>query len=55
MAKKIPSKPETKSSQRPLSRRKFLAATAASGGGAAAIGFPMISRADTISMKWQST
>lgn len=55
MAKKIPSKPETKSSQRPLSRRKFLAATAASVGGAAAIGFPMISRADTISMKWQST
>jgi TRAP-type mannitol/chloroaromatic compound transport system substrate-binding protein len=55
MAKKTPSKPETKSSQRPLSRRKFLAATAASVGGAAAIGFPMISRADTINMKWQST
>jgi TRAP-type mannitol/chloroaromatic compound transport system substrate-binding protein len=44
---------------RPISRRKFLAATAASVGGAATLGFPMISRAETITVKmqgaWSST
>jgi TRAP-type mannitol/chloroaromatic compound transport system substrate-binding protein len=56
MAKKTPSKPETKSSQRPLSRRKFLAATAASVGSAAAIGFPSITRAaEPVNLRFQST
>ncbi len=58
MSKRIASKSKSaslKNSKPPMSRRKFLAATAASVGGAAAIGFPMISRADTVSMKWQST
>jgi len=58
ISKSNPAKP--KDSQRPLSRRKFLAATAASVGGAATIGFPMISKAaDTITVKmqgaWSST
>ena len=44
-----------KNPRSPLSRRKFLAATAASVGGAAAIGFPMISRAEAITMRFQST
>ena len=35
------------------SRRKFLTRTAATVGGAAAIGFPMISRAETITVKMQ--
>ena len=44
-----------KNPRSPLSRRKFLAATAASVGGAAAIGFPMISRAEATTMRFQST
>ncbi len=44
-----------KKSQRSMTRRKFLTATAASVGGAAAIGFPMISRAEAITMRFQST
>ncbi len=58
MNKKTTSKSKSagsKSSRQPMSRRKFLAATAASVGGAAAIGFPMISRAEAISMRFQST
>ncbi|MEK7716495.1 MAG: twin-arginine translocation signal domain-containing protein [Pseudomonadota bacterium] len=44
-----------KTSQRSMTRRKFLTATAASVGGAAAIGFPMISRAEVTSLRFQST
>jgi len=44
-----------KKSQRSMTRRKFLTATAASVGGAAAIGFPMISRAATTTLRFQST
>ncbi|WP_372523132.1 TRAP transporter substrate-binding protein [Sulfuricaulis sp.] len=40
---------------RSMTRRKFLTATAASVGGAAAIGFPMISRAEITSLRFQST
>ncbi len=40
---------------RSMTRRKFLTATAASVGGAAAIGFPMISRAETTTLRFQST
>ncbi|MGA9031892.1 MAG: twin-arginine translocation signal domain-containing protein [Sulfuricaulis sp.] len=40
---------------RSMTRRKFLTATAASVGGAAAIGFPMISRAEVTSLRFQST
>ena len=47
--------PKLKNSQRSMSRRKFLTATAASVGGAAAIGFPMISRAETTTLRFQST
>ncbi len=52
-SKSNPAKP--KNSQRPMSRRKFLTATAASVGGAAAIGFPMVSRAEATTMRFQST
>jgi TRAP-type mannitol/chloroaromatic compound transport system substrate-binding protein len=58
MHKKTTSKsksPKPKNSQRPMSRRKFLTATAASVGGAAAIGFPMIARAEITSLRFQST
>ncbi|MDO8705552.1 MAG: hypothetical protein Q7J84_11460 [Sulfuricaulis sp.] len=58
MHKKTTSKsksPKLKNSQRPMSRRKFLTATAASVGGAAAIGFPMIARAEITSLRFQST
>src|SRR3989337_1241582 len=44
-----------KTSQSSMTRRKFLTATAASVGGAAAIGFPMISRAQATSLRFQST
>ncbi len=44
-----------KKSQRSMTRRKFLTVTAASVGGAAAIGFPMISRAEITSLRFQST
>jgi TRAP-type mannitol/chloroaromatic compound transport system substrate-binding protein len=55
MNKKLTSKSNTAEPKksRPLSRRKFLAATAASVGGAATLGFPMISRAETITVKMQ--
>jgi TRAP-type mannitol/chloroaromatic compound transport system substrate-binding protein len=56
MNKKLTSKSNStklKTTQRPMSRRKFLSATAASVGGAAALGFPMISRAETITVKMQ--
>ena len=61
MNKKLTSKSTAAGSKksRPISRRKFLAATAASVGGAATLGFPMISRAETITVKmqgaWSST
>src|SRR3990167_6569032 len=58
MNKKTTSKSKSlklKNSQRSMSRRKFLAATAASVGGAAAIGFPAISRAEAITLRFQST
>ena len=58
MNKKLTSKSnlaKTKNSKQPMSRRKFLTATAASVGGAAAIGFPMISRAEVTSLRFQST
>jgi TRAP-type mannitol/chloroaromatic compound transport system substrate-binding protein len=61
MNKKLTSKSTTAEPKksRPISRRKFLAATAASVGGAATLGFPMISRAETITVKmqgaWSST
>ncbi|GAB4512787.1 MAG: TRAP transporter substrate-binding protein [Sulfuricaulis sp.] len=45
----------SKNSARAMSRRKFLTATAASVGGAAAIGFPAIVKAQVTSMRWQST
>ncbi len=45
----------SKNSARAMSRRKFLTATAASVGGAAAIGFPAIVKAQVKSMRWQST
>ncbi|MBI3575682.1 MAG: twin-arginine translocation signal domain-containing protein [Gammaproteobacteria bacterium] len=44
-----------KTSRRSMTRRKFLTATAASVGGAAAIGFPMISRAEITTLRFQST
>ena len=56
MNKKLTSKSnltKPKTTQRPMSRRKFLTATAASVGGAATLGFPMISRAATITVKMQ--
>jgi len=39
--------------KQPMSRRKFLTATAATVGGAATLGFPMVSRAETITVKMQ--
>jgi TRAP-type mannitol/chloroaromatic compound transport system substrate-binding protein len=42
-----------KEPKQPMSRRKFLTATAATVGGAATIGFPMVSRAETITVKMQ--
>ncbi|MCR4333005.1 MAG: hypothetical protein NUV34_09965 [Sulfuricaulis sp.] len=44
-----------KKSQRSMTRRKFLTVTAASVGGAAAIGFPAIVKAQVTSMRFQST
>jgi TRAP-type mannitol/chloroaromatic compound transport system substrate-binding protein len=44
-----------KNSARAMSRRKFLTATAASVGGAAAIGFPAIVKAEVTSLRFQST
>ena len=59
MGKKTTSKSKSarlKDSRQAMSRRKFLTATAASVGGAAAIGFPMISRgAEPITLRFQST
>ncbi len=52
--KKSPAVSRSTSAPKPA-RRKFLAGAAAATAGAATIGFPMISRAETISMKWQST
>jgi TRAP-type mannitol/chloroaromatic compound transport system substrate-binding protein len=49
------SKSATLKKSRSMTRRKFLTATAASVGGAAAIGFPMISRAEITSLRFQST
>jgi TRAP-type mannitol/chloroaromatic compound transport system substrate-binding protein len=49
------SKSATLKKSRAMTRRKFLTATAASVGGAAAIGFPMISRAEITSLRFQST
>jgi len=59
MNKKTTSKSKSarlKNSRQAMSRRKFLTATAASVGGAAAIGFPMISRGvETHTFRFQST
>jgi len=59
MGKKTTSKSKStrlKDSRKAMSRRKFLTATAASMGGAAAIGFPMISRgAEPVTLRFQST
>lgn len=58
MNKKTTSKSKStrlKDSRKAMSRRKFLTATAASVGGAAAIGFPMVSRAETTTLRFQST
>ena len=52
--KKSPAASRSTSAPKPA-RRKFLAGAAAATAGAATIGFPMISRAETINMKWQST
>ncbi len=46
---------KTKKQKPETSRRKFLAGAAASAAGAATLGFPMISSAATVSMRWQST
>jgi TRAP-type mannitol/chloroaromatic compound transport system substrate-binding protein len=42
-------------SLKPASRRRFLAATAATAAGAASLGFPMVSRAATTTLRFQST
>jgi TRAP-type mannitol/chloroaromatic compound transport system substrate-binding protein len=42
-------------SLKPSSRRRFLAATAATAAGAASLGFPMVSRAATTTLRFQST
>jgi TRAP-type mannitol/chloroaromatic compound transport system substrate-binding protein len=39
----------------PATRRKFLSRTAAGAAGAAALGFPMVSRAQTVNFRFQST
>ncbi|MHB8474589.1 MAG: twin-arginine translocation signal domain-containing protein, partial [Gammaproteobacteria bacterium] len=45
-----------RNSRQTISRRKFLTATAASMGGVAAIGFPMISRSvEPVTLRFQST
>ncbi|MDH4134942.1 MAG: TRAP transporter substrate-binding protein [Gammaproteobacteria bacterium] len=44
-----------KSSKPATTRRKFLAGAAAATAGAATMGFPMISKAAPVSMRWQST
>jgi TRAP-type mannitol/chloroaromatic compound transport system substrate-binding protein len=49
------SRDKTKKQKPATSRRQFLAASAAATAGAATLGFPMISRAATVNMKWQST
>jgi len=41
--------------KRDVTRRKFLAAATAGAAGAATLGFPMISKAAPVSMRWQST
>ena len=46
---------EPPAEQRSPGRRKFLAASAATVGGAAALGFPMVSRAQTVTLNFQST
>jgi TRAP-type mannitol/chloroaromatic compound transport system substrate-binding protein len=43
------------SSLKPSSRRRFLAATAATAAGAASLGFPAVSRAATTTLRFQST
>src|ERR1700730_11661857 len=49
-------KPEVSGRTPEVSRRKFLTGAAAAAGGAAALGFPMIAKAQgPISMRWQST
>lgn len=55
MRKRITSKSKSPQPKSPMSRRKFLAATAASVGGAATVGFPMIARAETVNLRFQST
>jgi TRAP-type mannitol/chloroaromatic compound transport system substrate-binding protein len=49
------SREKTKKQKPATSRRQFLAGAAAATAGAATLGFPMISRAATINMRWQST
>jgi TRAP-type mannitol/chloroaromatic compound transport system substrate-binding protein len=47
--------PVSKTAEPKASRRRFLSGAAAATAGAATLGFPMISKAATVSMKWQST
>ncbi len=54
MPTKIKTKTTTKQKSS-MSRRKFLATTAVTVGGAATIGFPAIVKAQVTSMRWQST
>ncbi len=49
------SRPVRAASAKKLSRRKFLTGAAVSVGGAAAIGFPAIVRADVVNLRFQST
>jgi TRAP-type mannitol/chloroaromatic compound transport system substrate-binding protein len=49
------SRDKTKKQKSATSRRQFLAASAAATAGAATLGFPMVSRAQTVNMRWQST
>jgi TRAP-type mannitol/chloroaromatic compound transport system substrate-binding protein len=57
MRKKTTKKPDTTAAtpKRAVTRRNFLAAAAASTAGAAALGFPMISKAAPVNLRFQST
>ena len=53
--KKLPTNSASKAGSRTVSRRNFLATAAAATAGTAALGFPMISRAAPVQLKFQST
>ncbi|BAU49932.1 C4-dicarboxylate ABC transporter [Sulfurifustis variabilis] len=55
MSDKKPKKRQIQSTEPSKSRRRFLAGAAASAAGAATLSFPMVSRAQTVSMRFQST